>query len=79
MGKKQYAVVGFNKVSLEFKYVFIQIDARASISYKWFLTQHVNESGVYSTPVFISYCSLVQGRMARASTSVYEFDRPACF
>ena len=26
------------------------------------------------TPVFISYCSPVQGRMAGASTSVCEFD-----
>ena len=26
------------------------------------------------TPAFISYCSPVQGRMAGASTSVYEFD-----
>ena len=26
------------------------------------------------TPVFISYCSPVQGRMAGASISVYEFD-----
>ena len=26
------------------------------------------------TPAFISYCSLVQGRMVSASTSVYEFD-----
>ena len=26
------------------------------------------------TPVFISYCSPVQGRMAGASTSDYEFD-----
>ena len=26
------------------------------------------------TPEFISYCSPVQGRMAGASTSVYEFD-----
>ena len=25
------------------------------------------------TPVFISYCSPVQGRMARASIAVYEF------
>ena len=50
MGKKQYAIVGFNKVSLEFKYVFIRIEAQASISYKWFLTQRVNESGVCSNP-----------------------------
>ena len=27
-----------------------------------------------SNPGFISYCSPVQGRMAGASTSVYEFD-----
>ena len=26
------------------------------------------------TPVFISYCSPVQGRMAGTSTSVYKFD-----
>ena len=26
------------------------------------------------TPVFISYCSPVQGRMAGASSSVYKFD-----
>ena len=30
--------------------VFIRIDARASIFYKWFLTQGLNESGVYLNP-----------------------------
>ena len=36
--------------------------------------RRLNESGVYLTPVLISYCSPAQGRMVGASTTVYEFD-----
>ena len=54
--------------------IFIWIEARASISYKWFLTWDLNKSGVYSNPGIYSYCSPVQDIMAGASTSVYEFD-----
>ena len=29
---------------------------------------------IIQTRIFISYCTLVQGRMAGANTSIYEFD-----
>ena len=55
--------------------IFIWIEARVFISYKWFLTWHLNKSGIYSDPSIYYYCSPVQGRMAGVSTSVYEFNR----
>ena len=47
------------------------MEAQASISYKWCLTQHLN---IYSNPSVYFYCSPVQGRIAGASTIAYEFD-----
>ena len=52
---------------------FILIEAWVFISYKWLLTQRLNESHIYSDPAFISYCSPVQSTMAGASIGVYEF------
>ena len=54
--------------------VFIHIEARTSIFYRWFLTWHLIESGVYLNTSVNLLLFTLQGRMAGASTSINEFD-----
>ena len=51
----------------------IHIEARVLISYKWFLTGHLNKFDGYSD---LDVCLLFTGwlRVRGASTSVYKFD-----
>ena len=53
--------------------VFIQIEAWASIFNDFWPRASMSPASI-QTPAFIFYCSPVQGRIAGASTSVYEFD-----